>query len=70
VIAVSDLFYSSRFLSTTYYRQFEVYFIVSVLYLIMTLSFSAFLKGIEKKLHVRHHVDLPTSQTTPEVLDL
>ncbi len=70
VIAVSDLFYSSRFLTTTYYRQFEVYFIVSVLYLIMTLSFSALLKGIEKKLHVRHHVELPTSQTTPEVMDL
>jgi putative lysine transport system permease protein len=70
VIAVSDLFYSSRFLTTTYYRQFEVYFIVSMLYLFMTLSFSALLKGIEKKLHVRHHVDLPTSQTTPEVMDL
>ena len=70
VIAVSDLFYSSRFLTTTYYRQFEVYFIVSVLYLIMTLSFSALLKGIEKKLHVRHHVELPTSQTTLEVMDL
>lgn len=70
VIAVSDLFYSSRFLTTTYYRQFEVYFIVSVLYLIMTLSFSALLKWIEKRMGVRHHMSLPTSQTVQEAIDL
>jgi putative lysine transport system permease protein len=70
VIAVSDLFYSSRFLTTTYYRQFEVYFIVSVLYLMMTLSFSALLKRIERKLHVVNRVSLPMSQTTLEVVDV
>ena len=70
VIAVSDLFYSSRFLTTTYYRQFEVYFIVSILYLIMTLSFSALLKWIERKLHVVNRVSSPTSQTTLEVVDV
>jgi putative lysine transport system permease protein len=70
VIAVSDLFYSSRFLTTTYYRQFEVYFIVSILYLMMTLSFSALLKSIERKLHVVNRVSTPTSQTTLEVVDI
>jgi putative lysine transport system permease protein len=68
VIAVSDLFYSSRFLTTTYYRQFEVYFIVSILYLIMTLSTSAIIKRIERKLQVDHQVSIPTSQTTLEVM--
>jgi putative lysine transport system permease protein len=70
VIAVSDLFYSSRFLTTTYYRQFEVYFIVSILYLIMTLSTSAIIKRIERKLQVNHSVSIPTSQTTLEVMDM
>jgi putative lysine transport system permease protein len=70
VIAVNDLFYSSRFLTTTYYRQFEVYFVVSVIYLIMTLSASAVIKQVEKALHVQHHVSIPTSQTTLEVIEV
>jgi putative lysine transport system permease protein len=70
VIAVSDLFYSSRFLTTTYYRQFEVYFIVSIMYLILTMSMSSGLKIIERKLKVVNRVSIPTSQTTLEVVDV
>jgi putative lysine transport system permease protein len=70
VIAVSDLFYSSRFLTTTYYRQFEVYFIVSIMYLILTMSMSSILKIIERKLKVVNRVSIPTSQTTLEVVDI
>lgn len=68
VIAVSDLFYSSRFLITTYYRPFEVYFIISVIYLILTLGSSFLLRQIEKVLHITSKVEFPTSQTVPEVV--
>jgi hypothetical protein len=36
----------------------------------MTVSFSAILKWIEKKLHVVNRVSFPTSQTTLEVVDV
>lgn len=68
VIAVSDLFYSSRFLITTYYRPFEVYFIISVIYLILTLGSSFLLRQLEKGLRLSSKVDFPTSQTVPEVV--
>ena len=34
----------------TYYRYFEVYFIIAVIYLILTLSVSAILRAVEKKM--------------------
>lgn len=63
VIAVADLFYSGKFIITASYRQFEVYFIISIIYLIMTLSASALLRRFEASLHVKSNVSSPTSQT-------
>lgn len=63
VIAVADLFYSGKFIITASYRQFEVYFIISLIYLAMTLSASALLKRFESSLHVKTNVSMPTSQT-------
>ncbi len=68
VIAVSDLFFSSKFIITNNFRPFEVYFIISVIYLILTLTSSAILRSIEKGLHLKQRISAPTSQTVPEVV--
>jgi putative lysine transport system permease protein len=68
VIAVSDLFYSSKFIITANFRPFEVYFIICIIYLILTMTSSFLLRLLEKRLKVSSHIDIPTSQTTLEVL--
>ncbi len=70
VIAVSDLFYSSKFIITNNFRPFEVYFIISLIYLGLTLSSSALLRRIEKHLHMTSRVGAPTSQTVPELIEV
>ncbi|MFA5235647.1 MAG: amino acid ABC transporter permease [Bacilli bacterium] len=70
VIAVSDLFFSSKFIITNNFRPFEVYFIISVIYLLLTLSSSALLRWIEKGLHLKQRISAPTSQTVPEVVSV
>ncbi len=68
VIAVSDLFFSSKFIITNNFRPFEVYFIISIIYLFLTLSTSAVLRQIERGLHVKRNFSIPSSQTVPEVI--
>lgn len=70
VIAVSDLFYSSQFIITSNFRPFEVYFIISVIYLILTLTSSFLLRKLEKRLGTQLKVSIPTSQTTLEVIEV
>jgi putative lysine transport system permease protein len=65
VIAVTELFYNSTSISMTFYRQFEVFFITSVLYFIITLLATAFLNWVDRRLGVRSAVTLPTSATLP-----
>ena len=45
-IMVSDLFYSAQKINTIWYKQFPIYFIVCILYLILTLTFTNLLKLI------------------------
>ena len=40
VISVSELFFQAKTAAGTYYRYFEVYFIIAVIYLILTLHAS------------------------------
>ncbi|HOJ45076.1 MAG TPA: amino acid ABC transporter permease [Bacilli bacterium] len=68
VIAVSDLFFSSKFIITNNFRPFEVYFIISVIYLVLTLSMSALLRRLEKGIGLRVRYSPPSSQTVPEVM--
>ena len=70
VIAVTDLFYSSKFIITNNFRPFEVYFIISVIYLMLTLTSSFLLRKLEKKMGVQSRVEIPTSQTVPEVTEV
>ncbi len=50
VIAVSELFFVAKSASGTYLKYFEVYTIVAVIYLIITLVLSKILHLIEKKI--------------------
>ena len=50
VIAVSELYFVGKSASGTYLKYFEVYSIVAVMYLIMTMTLSKLLGWIEKKL--------------------
>lgn len=49
-IAVPELFLAGKSASTTYFRYFEVYFIICLVYLVMTLVVSKLLKLLELKL--------------------
>jgi putative lysine transport system permease protein len=66
VIAVTDLFYNSKSVTLIYYRYFEVYFITSMIYLIITLISSKLLTILDKALGGSNVYSLPTSQTVPE----
>jgi putative lysine transport system permease protein len=70
VIAVTDLFYSSKFIITNNFRPFEVYFIISMIYLGLTLTSSYLLRKLEKRMGMQSKIDFPTSQTSPEVMEV
>lgn len=67
VIAVTDLFYNSKSITMIHYVYFEVYFITSIIYLIITLLSSRLLALLDKKLAGKNRYSIPTSQTVPEV---
>jgi putative lysine transport system permease protein len=46
-IAVPELFLAGKSASTTYFRYFEVYFIICIVYLTMTLTVSRLLRKLE-----------------------
>lgn len=50
VIAVSELFFQAKSAAGTYFRYFEVYFIVAVIYLVLTLTVSYILRLVERKM--------------------
>lgn len=50
VIAVSELFFVAKSASGTYLKYFEVYTIVAIIYLIITLVLSKLLHVVEKKI--------------------
>ncbi len=50
VISVSELFFMGKSAAGTYLKYFEVFFIIAMVYLIMTLVFTKILSLIEKKM--------------------
>ena len=50
VISVSELFFQAKSAAGTYYKYFEVFFIIAVIYLVLTLTVSRVLRFIEKKM--------------------
>ena len=50
VISVTELFFQGKAAAGTYYRYFETYFIVAVIYLILTFTVTRILRLIERKM--------------------
>jgi putative lysine transport system permease protein len=50
VISVTELFFMSKSAAGTYMRYFEVFFVTSVIYLILTFTVTRLLRLLEKKL--------------------
>ncbi len=50
VISVSELFFAGKTAASVYYKYFESFFIVAVIYLILTIVVSRIIRLIEKKM--------------------
>ena len=66
VISVSELFFQAKSAAGAYYRYFEVYFIIAVIYFILTLTVSRILRAVEKKMDGPENYTIHGSQTVPE----
>jgi len=50
VISVSELFFQAKSAAGTYYKYFEVFFIIACIYFVLTVTVSQILRWIEKKM--------------------
>ena len=66
VISVSELFFVSKSAAGTYYRYFEVFFVTSVVYFVMTFAATRLLRLLEKKLDGPENYTIHGSQTVIE----
>lgn len=53
VIRVTELFHAARMVGSIYFRYFEAYLIIAVIYLVMCLFFAQVMLRIEKKVRTR-----------------
>ena len=66
VISVSELFFVSKTAAGTYYRYFEVFFVTSCVYFVMTFLTTRLLRLLEKKLDGPENYTIHGSQTVVE----
>lgn len=66
VISVSELFFVSKSAAGTFFKYFEVFFITSVIYFIMTFVCTRLLRLLEKKMDGPENYTIHGSQTVPE----
>ena len=66
VISVTELFFMSKSAAGTYMKYFEVFFITSVIYFVLTFSVTRLLLVFEKKIDGPDSFIIHGSQTTPE----
>ena len=50
VISVTELFFQAKSAAGTYFRYFETYFIIAVIYLVLTFTITRLLRLLEKKM--------------------
>ena len=50
VISVSELFFQGKSASGTYLRYYETFFIIALIYLVLTFIFSRLFRLLEKKM--------------------
>ena len=63
VISVTELFFTGKGVAGVYYKTFETFAIVSIIYLIMTVTCSKILRWMEKKMDGADNYDLATKDT-------
>ncbi len=64
VIALSELFFTAKSVSGTYYKFFESFFIAAVIYFVLTFTTTRILRLIEKKMDgPQNYRIIPGSQT-------
>ena len=66
VISVTELFFVSKSAAGTYFKYFEVFFITSCVYFVMTFSVTRLLRMLEKKMDGPENYTIHGSQTTPD----
>ena len=67
VISVSELFFVSKSAAGTYFKYFEVFFITSCVYFVMTFTITRLLRWLEKKMDGPENYAIHGSQTVPAV---
>ncbi len=64
VIAVSELFFTAKSVSGTYYKFFEAFFVAAAIYFVLTFTTTRILRWIEKKMDgPENYRIIPGSQT-------
>lgn len=66
VISVTELFFISKSAAGTYFKYFEVFFITSVIYFVMTFASTRLLRWVEKKMDGPENYRIHGSQTVLE----
>ena len=67
VISVTELFFISKSAAGTYFKYFEVFFITSCVYFVMTFTVTRILRWLEKKMDGPENYAIHGSQTVPAV---
>ena len=67
VISVTELFFISKSAAGTYFKYFEVFFITSCVYFVMTFTITRLLRWLEKKMDGPENYAIHGSQTVPAV---
>ena len=67
VISVTELFFVSKSAAGTYLKYFEVFFITSCVYFVMTFTVTRILRWLEKKMDGPENYAIHGSQTVPDV---
>lgn len=63
VISVTELFFMAKSAAGTYFRYFEVYFIIAVIYLVLTFTITRLLRCAERKMDGPENYDIMGSQS-------
>lgn len=66
VISVTELYFVSKSAAGTYFKYFEVFFITSCIYFVMTFSITRLLRWLEKKMDGPENYTIHGSQTVPD----
>lgn len=66
VISVTELFFVSKSAAGTYFKYFEVFFITSCIYFVMTFTVTRILRWVEKRMDGPQNYTIHGSQTVVE----